>query len=115
MEIDKEIVEEMIETAGRTNINFCLNAAPATPMSNRAYSHLTHLLVNESEAAIMSGRDRDDVNEDTWSIIAQEFLERGVQTVGITLGAKSAFYATAEEKGHCLAYGVHVVDTAGAR
>ncbi|OIW27701.1 Ribokinase-like protein [Coniochaeta ligniaria NRRL 30616] len=103
MEIDKEVVETMIETAGKAGIDFCLNAAPATPIGKRFYRHLTHLLVNESEAAIMSGRDRDEVNEDSWPTIAQEFLNRGVKNVVITLASKGAFYANAKESDHCLA------------
>ncbi|KAF2023340.1 Ribokinase-like protein [Setomelanomma holmii] len=75
---------------------------------------LTHLLVNESEAAIMSERNLCQVNKDTWPIIGQEFLDRGVKNVVITLGAKGAYYATATECGHCLAYDVKVVDTTGA-
>lgn len=114
MEIDKEVVEMMIETAGKAGIDFCLNAAPATPIGKRFYRHLTHLLVNESEAAIMSGRDRDEVNEESWPTIAQEFLNRGVQNVVITLGAKGAFYANARGSDHCLAFDVHVNDTTGA-
>lgn len=114
MEIAKDIVETMIETAGKAGIDFCLNAAPATPIIKQAYRYLTHLLVNESEAAIMSGRDREEVNEDTWGVIAQEFLSRGVQNVVITLGAKGAFYATKTESGLCPAYDVKVVDTTGA-
>ncbi|KAI0977233.1 Ribokinase-like protein [Xylaria arbuscula] len=114
MEIDKEVVEKMIETASQASIDFCLNAAPATPLSKHAYRHITHLLVNESEAAILSGRDRDEVNEGTWSMIAEEFLSRGVQNVVITLGAKGAFYATSGDRGHCLAFDINVVDTTGA-
>ena len=114
MEIDKEVVQTMIETAGRAGIDFCLNAAPATPITKHAYQHITHFLVNESEAAIMSGRDRDEVNEETWPVIAQEFLQRGVKNVVITLGAKGAFYATAVDSGRCLAYEIDVVDTTGA-
>lgn len=114
MEIDREVVETMIETAGNADIEFCLNAAPATPIGKRFYRHLTHLLVNESEAAIMSGRDRDEVNEETWPIIAQEFLNRGVKNVVITLGAKGAFYANANGSDHCPAFNVKVEDTTGA-
>ncbi|KAF2115016.1 Ribokinase-like protein [Lophiotrema nucula] len=114
MEIHKEVVEQMIETAGKAGIDFLLNAAPANPITKRTYRHLTHLLVNESEAAIMSGRDLDEVNKDTWAVICQEFLNRGVKNVVITLGAKGAYFATASERDHCLAYKVKVVDTTGA-
>ncbi|KAK0101957.1 hypothetical protein ONS95_001234 [Cadophora gregata] len=114
MEIDKEIVETMIETAGKAGIEFCLNAAPATPIDKGFYQYLTHLLVNESEAAIMSGRDKGEVNEETWPVIAQEFLNRGVKNVVITLGAKGAFYANATDSNHSPAFNVKVEDTTGA-
>jgi ribokinase len=114
MEIDKEVVEQMIETAGNAGIDFCLNAAPANPVTKRTYRYITHLLVNESEAAIMSGRDLNEINKDTWSIIAQEFLNWGVKNVVITLGAKGAYYANATGHDHCPAYKVKVVDTTGA-
>ncbi|KAI1089241.1 Ribokinase-like protein [Rostrohypoxylon terebratum] len=104
----------MIETARKFGIDFCLNAASATPIINSVYRHLAHLLVNESEAAIMSGGDREEVNENTWDTIAQEFLNRGVKNVVITLGAKVVFYATKEEQGLCPAFDVKVVDTTGA-
>jgi ribokinase len=114
MEIHKEVVEQMIETAGKAGIDFCLNAAPANPITKRTYRYITHLLVNESEAAIMSGRDLDEVNKDTWPVICQEFLNRGVKNVVITLGSKGAYYATTKDRDHCLAYKVDVVDTTGA-
>lgn len=114
MEIHKEVVEQMIETAGRAGIDFVLNAAPANPVVERTYRWITHLLMNESEAAIMSGRDLDEVNKETWPIICQGFLSRGVKNVVITLGAKEAYYATTKGSGHCPAYKVRVVDSTGA-
>lgn len=114
MEIHKEVVEQMIETAGRAGIDFVPNAAPANPVTKRTYRWITHLLVNESEAAIMSGRDLNEVNKNTWPVICQEFLNRGVKNIVITLGAKGAYYATATERGHCPAYKIVVVDTTGA-
>ncbi|KAF2221662.1 Ribokinase-like protein [Elsinoe ampelina] len=114
MEIDKEVVETMIETAGRAGIDFVLNAAPANPVTKKTYQWITHFLVNESEAAIMSGRDLDEVNEGTWGTICREFLKRGAKNVVITLGAKGAYYANGTQTGHCRAYKVKVVDTTGA-
>ncbi|KAF7542009.1 hypothetical protein G7054_g135 [Neopestalotiopsis clavispora] len=60
MEIAKDVVETMIETAGTARIDFCLNAAPAWPIRVHLYQYVTHLLVNESEAAIMYGCHRED-------------------------------------------------------
>ena len=62
----------------------------------------------------MSGRDRDEVNEKTWLIITQEFMDWGVKNVVITLGAKGAFYANITGYGHCPAFDVQVKDTTGA-
>ncbi|KAF2028273.1 Ribokinase-like protein [Setomelanomma holmii] len=95
MGIQKEVVEQMIETA-------------------ECYKWVTHLIMNESEAAIMSGRELGEVNEDIWPIICQEFLSRGVKNVVITLGAQGAYYATATERGYCPGYDVEVVDSTGA-
>lgn len=88
MEIHKEVVEQMIETAGKVGIDFCLNAAPAKPITSRTYRYITHLLVDESEAAVMSGRDLNEVNKDSCPFICQKFLDQGVKNVVITLGAK---------------------------
>ncbi|KAI3559007.1 hypothetical protein CABS03_11254 [Colletotrichum abscissum] len=114
MEIDKEVVETMIETAGHAGIPFCLNAAPASPTNPELYRFITHLVVNEFEAAIMSGRMPDNVTESTWPSIAQDFLNVGVENVVITLGAKGAFYADKKVSGHCAGYPVSVVNTTGA-
>ncbi|PGH18375.1 hypothetical protein AJ79_00442 [Helicocarpus griseus UAMH5409] len=110
----REVVEQMIETAGKAGIDFCLNAAPANPITKGTYRHITHLLVNKSEAAVMSGRNLDEVNHDTWPTICQEFLNKGVKNVVITLGTKGAYYATSGARGYCPAYEIKVVDTTGA-
>lgn len=114
MEIRKEVVQQMIETAGKAGIDFLLNASPADPITIRSYRFITHLLVNETEAAIMSGRDLEEVNQDTWPKIAQEFLDRGVKNVVITLGEKGAYYASTTGCDHVLGYKVKVVDSTGA-
>ncbi|KAI1344051.1 ribokinase [Xylariaceae sp. FL0016] len=114
MEMDRATVEKMIEVAGQGQVELCLKATPASPIAKSTYRHITHFIVNESEAAIMSGRPRDEINKDTWLSVAREFINFGAKNVVITLGAMGAFYATAEESGRCLAYGVDVVDTTGA-
>ena len=114
LEIKREVVERMIETAGKAGIDFMLNAAPANQILSSCYQYITHLLVNETEAARLSGRLNEEVNESSWDEIAQEFLSAGVKNVVITLGEKGAYYANAEGHGHVLAYRVTVVDATGA-
>ncbi|KIW88965.1 uncharacterized protein Z519_10449 [Cladophialophora bantiana CBS 173.52] len=89
MEIDRAVVEQIIDTAGEAGIEVLINAAPANHILSRYYRHITHLLVNETEAATMSGREIDEVNEETWQEIAEDFLEKGVKNVVLTLGLKA--------------------------
>ena len=110
MEIEKEVVEQILTTTGQAGVEIVINAALAQRIEERVWKWVSHLLVSESEAGVMSGRD---VNEDTWSVICQVFLDRGVKNVVITLGTKGAYYATAMERGRCLGYKVGVVDTTG--
>lgn len=114
MEIRKEVVQQMIETVSQAGIDFLLNVAPADPITICSYRYITHLIVNESEAAIMSGRDLKEVNQGTWPKIAQEFQYRGVKNVVITVGEKDAYYATTTDRDHILGYRVKVVDSTGA-
>jgi ribokinase len=114
LEICKEGVEQMIETAGQAGVDFLLNAAPAATITLRTYRYITHLIINETEAAILSGRDLDEVSQETWPLIAQEFVGRGVKNVVITLGGNGAYYATSEDYGHVPAFKVKVLDTTGA-
>ena len=51
-------------------------------------------MLNESEAAILTGRAVGETEYDfDWSVVGKEFLAKGVKNVVITLGAKGAFYA----------------------
>jgi ribokinase len=51
--------------------------------------------MNETEAAMLSGRAIDDFNNLTvWQDAATDFIQQGVKNVVITLGAKSAYDAT---------------------
>ena len=62
----------------------------------------------------MSGRELYEVRRETWSDIAQEFLDRGVKNFVITLGREGAYYATLNERGHVPAFMVKVGSEMGA-
>jgi len=64
-----------------------LNPAPAVPLPDEAYRGLSHLIMNETEAALLAGTTEDKLTE-SLDAAAQFFLERGVETVVITLGSK---------------------------
>jgi ribokinase len=99
LELNRETVEQLIVTAKEAGIDTLLNPSPAHYLDDFVYDGLTHLILNETEAAIMSGREVEKVESgfDDWITITDEFLDLGVKNVVITLGAKGAFFS--EQKG----------------
>jgi ribokinase len=113
------VVYQILETAGEAGIDILLNAAPAQNIARKVYRYLTHLIVNETEAAILKGCDVQDVTPETCRDIAEVFLKKGAKNVVITLGKMGAYYATKDEEGEIdgdlvPAQVVNVVDTTGA-
>jgi ribokinase len=114
MEMDTPIVEQVILTTGKAGVDMLLNAAPASNIHSECYPYLTHLLINESEAAILSGMELDEVKQETWPEITKTFLRLGVKNVVITLGEAGAYYRNEETTGHVPAFEVTPVDSTGA-
>lgn len=114
LELELGTIERILETAGKAKISVLLNAAPAITILSDLYRYVTHLVVNETEAAILSGREIEEISRETWGEIAQEFLRDGVENVVITLGAEGAFYANTETSGLVHAFKIDPVDPTGA-
>jgi ribokinase len=114
LELELETIERILETAGKAGIKVLLNAAPAITILSELYRYVTHLIVNETEAAILSGREVHEVCKETWKEIAQEFLQEGIENVVITLDADGAFYANSDDSGHIPAFKIDPVDPTGA-
>lgn len=73
-----------MKTARQKGVETIINPAPAIPLPAEAYAGLGHLIVNETEAAILSGIK----NPTSWDKVAAVFISRGVQNVIITLGGE---------------------------
>lgn len=141
LEIPLKTVEEIIEMAKRAGVDVLLNPAPAPAagaLRKEIYAGLTHLVMNESEAANLwrglqaedkvgagtpetSQKEKDEQQRQAPgpAEIAQAFLNRGVENVVITLGAQGAYYAstfstTGLEPVPPVPAGFKVVDTTGA-
>ncbi|KAK3617422.1 putative ribokinase [Elasticomyces elasticus] len=114
LEIDLKAVEMILETAGNAGIKVLLNAAPANSILPALYRYVTHLVVNETEAAILSGCDLADVNHENFEKIARGFLDYGVENFVLTLGEDGAYYANADGLAHVKAFTVESVDPTGA-
>ena len=94
LEIPLPTVLQIIKTAKEANVPVLLNPAPAVPLPEEVFQGLEHLVLNESEAAILTGRAVGETEYDfDWSVVGKEFLAKEVKNVVITLGAKGAFYA----------------------
>lgn len=71
-----------MKTAREKGVETIINPAPAIPLPNEAYRGLGHLIVNETEAEILSGIEKPT----DWDEVASVFISRGVKNVIITLG-----------------------------
>ncbi|KAH7310284.1 ribokinase-like protein [Rhexocercosporidium sp. MPI-PUGE-AT-0058] len=98
LEIPLPTLLQIITTASLTQppTPILLNPAPAVPLPESIYPSITHLILNESEAALLTNRTVEEVEEQDfqWANVAGEFIGRGVRNVVITLGSKGAFWAS---------------------
>jgi ribokinase len=118
LEIPLEIVCQIIQSAKqrKKNVHVLLNAAPARKLPREIYPGVTHLILNESEAKLLSSDSDSDSDSPTPTPsnenenettpkeekeeekeeeqTASKFLKWGVQNVIITLGARGAYYAS---------------------
>ncbi|KAK6600867.1 ribokinase [Botrytis cinerea] len=117
LEIPLETVLQILSLASSLSIPVLLNPAPAVLLPDSAYPSITHLILNESEAAILTSRSVSAVEDPSfdWRIVTDEFLGRGVKTVIVTLGSKGAILATPQTYTHIPAESnIKVVDTTAA-
>src|SRR5439155_18435941 len=95
--------------AGRAQVPFVLNAAPARSDIDELLPLVSLLIVNESEAEVLLGKAIHDE-----AAAAQALLERGPHYVVITLSERGAVYADGAQVASIRAPKVDVVDTTGA-
>lgn len=115
--LQQDKVIQVLETARMSGIDTLLNPSPPEPLNDSVYKHLTHLIMNETEAAMLSGISVKELNTiASWDNCTQYFLRHGVINVVITLAEKGAYYATSTgEKNLVNAEAdVNIVDVTGA-
>lgn len=116
LETPLQTVLHLLSLAENANIPTVFNPAPAVPIPASYYPKVTHLIVNETEAALLTGEEVEGLNVEA---AASVFLARGVKgSVVITLGAKGGYFRTSGGEGGWLKPEVleakDVVDTTGA-
>jgi len=114
LEIPLETVAYSLKMARLKKTKVILNPAPAQPLDDELLSLVHTLIVNETEAALLSGRSQLNQDE-TIEEIAEELLEKVEDTVIITLGRKGAFAISKHGfRGFVPGRQVTVVDTTAA-
>jgi ribokinase len=117
LEIPLSTVQSLITHAHSVHTPVILNLAPAQPLPRELLQQVSVLIVNETEASLLSGQ-RVDSEEDA-RIVATVLHSYGIPTVVVTLGARGAIMATAgpQKKPEYIfqpAPKVNVIDTTAA-
>jgi len=112
LEIPVETVEYVLEKAQDWNIPVMLNPAPAKPLSGTALTRIHTLVVNETEAEIVSGEKLGGA--DSVTRIAKQLRAKGPKVVIVTLGAKGAYVDSDEFTGIVAGNKVETLDTTAA-
>lgn len=116
LEIPVPTTLKILRAARTQDVEVLLNPAPAVELPDEAYYGLAHLVVNETEAAILSGLEIKDLeDENRLPAVAKVFHGRGAKNVLITLGGRGVFYSTLSGQHDLIkARKVEVVDTTAA-
>lgn len=112
LETPVAIVVHAIESAKRAGVMVLLNPAPAQYLNDDVLAQVDYLVVNETEAAFLSGLAVTDLASAEEA--AATLMQRGSKVVLITLGAIGMWVATSSECYFLPAFKVDVVDTTAA-
>lgn len=112
LEIPMPVVETAANIASQKDVKIILNPAPAQQISDTLLSKISILTPNETELAILTGL-KTETEEDLFQACSL-LLQKGVEAVVVTLGAKGAYYMNHYEHGHVQANNIDVKDTTGA-
>jgi ribokinase len=117
LEIPLQTVKTLIAAGHQAGTTVVLNLAPAQPLPRESLQQVSVLIVNETEAALLSGQ-RVESQEDA-AIVATVLHSYGIPTVVITLGSRGALLVTDNATGEVQhiyqpAPRVQVVDTTAA-
>lgn len=116
LEVPVPTVLLALAAARREGVAVLLNPAPAVALPDEAYDGLAHLVVNETEASLLSGLPVEKLDtQEGCKEVAAWFLQKGVVAVVVTLGGRGLYFMTKGAEGLVPAEKVkEVVDTTAA-
>jgi ribokinase len=113
LEVPLETVYATIAFGKRHGVKTVLNPAPATPtLDVDRIRDVTFFIPNETELAILTGMPVD--TESSVAAAARSLLDKGFQTVIVTLGSRGALLTTSTDSRKIEPVPVKAVDTTGA-
>ncbi len=98
LEIPLPTVQTLIEAGHKAGILVVLNVAPAQPLPKELLTQVSVLIVNESEASLLSGQRVESL--DDAQVVGKVLHSYGISTVVVTLGARGAILVTSDAEGH---------------
>jgi ribokinase len=111
-EVPLETVYHTIRLAKAHNVRCIVNPAPALPADLAELALADYLVVNETEAEVLSGRKVQ--SEGDLEACLDALLDRGMRRVILTLGARGALLASRSARVHVPPFPVTAIDTTGA-
>lgn len=113
LETAMEAVKTTIELAKSNGKPVVLNPAPFQAIDNNLLKDVTYITPNETEASLLTGIEVTD--EKTAREASAKLIEKGVETVIITLGKQGCFVYDGTDEGELVeGFNVNAVDTTGA-
>jgi ribokinase len=113
METNLSAVYKAIDIANEYGTTVILNTAPIRSIPDDIYKKVSVLTPNEVKASKLSGIEINDIKDAKKA--AEYFINKGVKSVVITLGALGVYIKSEEFDGHIPAFMVeNVIDTTGA-
>lgn len=112
LEIPFEAVEKAVSLARQENVYCMVNPAPAMTLPHSFYHQVDLLTPNESELGLLAGM-ASQTPED-WRAAGRVLLDRGLQTLVVTLGGEGCLAMDGQNELHLPAYRVRMVDSTAA-
>ena len=112
LEIPLGTVQSVAEAAAARGVPLLLNPAPARHLADELLQKIKYLVVNEGEAALLSGSGVTDA--ESALAAAQSLRKRGADTVVVTLGARGLVWSGGDGEEVLDAHNVKAIDTTAA-
>lgn len=117
LEIPLQTIQRLVSEAAARSVPVILNLAPAQQLPEETLRQISTLVVNESEASLLTGQNVENLDEAKRT--ARQLHSQGIATVVVTLGARGALLVTDDGRGGVSEFyqeapKVEVVDTTAA-